>query len=754
MCVVVSGLVFAGATAARAQPHAGYIYPAGGQRGTTFEAVIGGQFLIGATNVLVSDDAVQVRVIEYQRPMPQGQFNDLRVQLRTLQQKRRTASGSGAGGTPDAGTNVWTAEDAAQMQQIRARILKNTPNRQGNPAIAESVIIQVTIASNAVATEREVRVRTPAGVSNPLLFCIGVLPETAEPREKVGSLESNFLRQLDPSAATAAAAASLPRRIAIPGVVNGQIMPGAVDRYRFEARAGQQIVAIVSARRLIPYLADAVPGWFQATASIMDADGREIAYADDFHFDPDPALRCVIPNDGEYVLMVKDAIYRGRHDFVYRVEIGELPFITSVFPAGGRMGSETRIELSGWNLATIQQSVQLSESGIQSIELDAGGARRQALPFAVDTLEECDEIEPNNTPERAQPVARTVIVNGRIGTPGDTDVFRFEGRTGDEIVVEVQARRLRSPLDSVLRLVDSSGRQIALNDDTEDRGDGLNTHHADSHLRATLPKSGAYYLHLGDARRHGGADHVYRLRISPPRPDFELRVVPSSVALRGGVSVPVTVHALRRDGFAGDISVALADAPAGFSLSGGIIPSDADRVRMTLTASGSRQGTVRLSLEGRAMISGSEVIRPVVPADDRMQAFAYKHLVPARQMFAFVFGRPTAGRIGLAEETPARIVRGGTVTVPLRGVAGFSDRFRFELSEAPDGICVDGVLSNRFGADILLRCDSGKPEPGLRGNLIVNLFPLGPGGNTNAPAARRPAPVGTLPAIPFEVAPH
>ena len=54
--------------------------------------------------------------------------------------------------------------------------------------------------------------------------------------------------------------------------------------------------------------------------------------------------------------------------------------------------------------------------------------------------------------------------------------------------------------------------------------------HADSLLTATLPADGAFYVHIGDAQRQGGPEYGYRLRISLPRPDFELRVVPSSVS--------------------------------------------------------------------------------------------------------------------------------------------------------------------------------------------------------------------------------
>ena len=99
-------------------------------------------------------------------------------------------------------------------------------------------------------------------------------------------------------------------------------------------RAAQDpaLVARAEARSLIPYLADAVPGWFQATLALKDADGIEGAYSDDHGFDPDPVISCRIPADGEYILEIHDAIYRGREDFVYRITMGALPFVTSVFP--------------------------------------------------------------------------------------------------------------------------------------------------------------------------------------------------------------------------------------------------------------------------------------------------------------------------------------------------------------------------------------------------------------------------------------
>ena len=46
---------------------------------------------------------------------------------------------------------------------------------------------------------------------------------------------------------------------------------------------------------------------------------------------------------------------------------------------------------------------------------------------------------------------------------------------------------------------------------------------------------------------------------------------------------------------------------------------------------------VRLTIEGRATIGGREVVHQAVPAEDRMQAFLWRHLVPAQELKCLVF---------------------------------------------------------------------------------------------------------------------
>lgn len=650
-------LVFAYAPSALAQrrPRIGYVYPAGGQAGAAFQVAVGGQFLDGVTRAWITGPGVTATVVEFNKPMGQGQFNQLRDQIREFQERKQAAERDAARGSKNS-TNVWTTSDEKQLAELRGRILKNPPNRNGTPAIAEIATMRVRIAADATPGEREIRLSTPAGLSNPLKFCIGQLPEFSDPPARAANPDADrFRERLGRQPTNTASKAE--SRITLPATVNGQIMPGEADRIRFNARKGQRLVIAASARALIPYLADAVPGWFQATLSLRDAKGRELAYNDDFRFHPDPVLHFEIPRDGEYALEIKDAIYRGREDFIYRITMGELPFVTGLFPLGGRAGIQTTVELQGWNLLQTNLAVKIESAApaVQSISVRNVGRVSNRLPFAVDVLPECPEQEANNTPATAQKISRPAVVNGRMDQPGDVDVFCFAGRAGDQIVAEVLARRLDSAVDSVLKLTDDRGRQLALNDDHEDRASGLNTHHADSRLFATLPADGNYFVHLNDAQRQGGPDCGYRLRLAAPRPDFELRVVPASLAARPGGTATLTMFALRKDGFTNTIEPLLLEAPEGFKLSSGKISGTNDQARLTLTfPSTPRHEPISLEFAGRAMVASGAMIRPAVPAEDMMQAFAYRHLVPSETLEAIILGRGTLAPSNRADSRTGR----------------------------------------------------------------------------------------------------
>ena len=188
------------------------------------------------------------------------------------------------------------------------------------------------------------------------------------------------------------------------------------------------------------------------------------------------------------------------------------------------------------------------------------------------------------------------------------------------------------------------------------------------------------------------------------------------------------------------------------------MPAGQDQVRLTLAVPAtSLTEPVSLCLEGRATIDGREVVRPAVPAEDMMQAFAYRHLVPVKELKVAVWTRRISGpTLSIQGETPVKIPAGGTARIQLNASAGSDahlDQFRFELHEPPEGIAVRKITPAERGIEIELQADAAKLKPGLRGNLIVDAFATDPAPMKKAkfkPNRPRTA-VGTLPAIPFEI---
>ena len=720
-------------------PHASYVYPAGGRQASTVQVRVGGRSLDGVSTVVVSGAGVRAQVAALDKPLTQRQISDLRDRVAELQKTAKTPA---------------ERREIADMRMM----IGESVRRNANPMLAEIATLSVTIDADAEPGPRELRLGTPVGLTNPITFVVGQLPEVSEKDEKLQPADTELT-------------------VALPATVNGrlipgdgdraqfplrqapQYMPGDVDRYRFTARAAQDLVCVVAARDLMPYLADAVPGWIQPTLTLYDAAGRQVAYDDDYRFQPDPVLHVRIPADGEYVLEIKDALYRGREDFVYRISIGELPFITGIFPLGGPVGAKTVVQLNGWNLPATRVTMDTTGAtpGLYPVTPPRGANGANRVPFAVDTLPEVTEREPNDTVKTAQRITTPTTVNGRIQEPGDVDVFAFQGRAGAEIVAEVLARRLGSPLDSSLELLDGQGRRVAFNDDWDDKASGLLTHQADSHIAATLPADGPYFLRIGDVQHNGGGDFGYRLRVSAPRPDFELRVSPAETGGGAGTCVPVTVTAIRRDGFTGDIVLNLKDGPRGLTLSGGVLPAGQDQVRITLgLPTTSSTESLPIVITGRGMVQGKSVEHRAVAAEDMMQAFAYHHLVPADSLRVSAVARG-------ARKVPVRVVTVQPVRIGPAAAARVRiafpvprafDKLAFELDSPPDGVSIGEATFSQNGAEFELLVDPAKAKAGLRGNLIVTVSgERVPQPNQPEPpaAARRRLPLATLPAIAFEI---
>jgi hypothetical protein len=143
---------------------------------------------------------------------------------------------------------------------------------------------------------------------------------------------------------------------------------------------------------------------------------------------------------------------------------------------------------------------------------------------------------------------------------------------------------------------------------------------------------------MGETTRKGGDEYGYRLRISPPQPDFELRAVPPSIGIRGKASAAVSVYALRKDGYDGPIKLSFKDLPEGFTSNPVTLPAGKDVTRLAVrTSLAGTDEPVSLTVVGSAKIDEREVVHEAVPAEDRMQAFLWRHLMPAQKLVAQVY---------------------------------------------------------------------------------------------------------------------
>jgi hypothetical protein len=134
-----------------------------------------------------------------------------------------------------------------------------------------------------------------------------------------------------------------------------------------------------------------------------------------------------------------------------------------------------------------------------------------------------------------------------------------------------------------------------------------------------------------------------------------------------------------------------------------------------------------------------------------MQAFAYRHLVTAKELLLCITGRGSTPR--LANRIPTRLrldplTRIRIATPAMKNVR----KVTFELREPPPGIAVQSVSQRGDSTEVVLSCDRTKLKSGEQGNLILEAYGERENNSSNASPRVQRIPLGTVPAIPFEVA--
>lgn len=180
-------------------------------------------------------------------------------------------------------------------------------------------------------------------------------------------------------------------------------------------------------------------------------------------------------------------------------------------------------------------------------------------PFAIGTLPEATETEPNDSLDQAQSLdAAGIVLNGVLSKNGDVDSFAVELRAGQTLIASIDSRgAFGTPLDAVLQVLSPEGFVLEQNDD--DRG-------MDPRIVFESPREGRYFVRAfgfpadpnSSINFAGGATWLYRLTLTTgPYVDH---VQP--LAVQSGITTPVEIIGWNLPAFAESLAVSPAAGDA------------------------------------------------------------------------------------------------------------------------------------------------------------------------------------------------
>jgi len=403
------------------------------------------------------------------------------------------------------------------------------------------------------------QVRTASGVSEYKTFFVGPFASTPEKEPN-----SDF-----------AAPQPVPLNTTVTGVVTNE----DVDYYVVEAKKGQRIAAEVEGMRLGTAL-------FDPYVAILNAKRFELASADDSPLvHQDAVVSAVAPEDGRYLIEIRESAYAGNGNCRYRLHIGNFPRPTAVYPAGGQIGQDVEVQFLGDAAGDFSQKFKLPAEPVALFDLEAStngqvspsGNRFRLFPHGNNM-----EVEPNDEIAKATPSELPKAFNGIIQKNGDVDFFKFAAKKGQVFDIECYARRIRSGLDPVMNLYKADGGGVAGNDDS--RG-------PDSFFRVTIPADGDYMLRITDHLGRGAKDFVYRVEMTTPSPKLTTTIPRFSrygqnrqwiVVGRGNRFA--TMINFGRGNFGGDLVLEPKDFPKGITIHAETLPNGANTLPVVFEA--------------------------------------------------------------------------------------------------------------------------------------------------------------------------
>ena len=458
------------------------------------------------------------------------------------------------GGT--VGSSIEMILSGSRLEDIQELILysEGLSVRALEPRGSNRVRAMIEIAPDCRLGEHQFRARTLSGLTEVRTFHVGPFP---------------ILKETEPNNERTQAQ-MVPRNTTVSGTITSE----DVDFFEFKGTKGERVSVELDAIRLGRVL-------FDGYIAITDSRGAILARCDDsILFLQDPVLSMMVPEDGFYQVQVRDTSWGGADDFHYRLHLGNFPRPTVVYPLGGPGGVPTEVTFLGDPKGPIRQTISPPKDGGETFEAIAksegtrspSGNRFRVVAFP-NVLESGDNQALTNACPATMPVP--VAFNGILSQPGEKDWFSFSALRKQPLELSIYARRLRSPVDSVLQLCDASGKVL----DTNDDGAG-----PDSVIKFTPEESGKYYLRVSDQLGRGGPEYAYRVEVTAPAPRVVLsipEVARYDTQGRQAIGVPrgnrvATLMRARRSSFNGDLQFDVPGLPTGMTVHAEAMPAGVD----------------------------------------------------------------------------------------------------------------------------------------------------------------------------------
>ncbi|MDF1825156.1 MAG: PPC domain-containing protein [Verrucomicrobiales bacterium] len=425
----------------------------------------------------------------------------------------------------------------------------------------------LVIAPDCRLGEHHLRVRCKSGISYARNFWVSQFPNVAE-------VEPND--DFD-----------VPQKIDLNVTIEAEAKAEETDFYQVSMKKGQRLSVEVEGLRINNIRQRIAIDPF---VSIFNKDGFELASADGSALlKQESILSMVIPEDGDYIVEIRDSAYQGRG--AYRAHIGTFPRPTGIFPAGGKPGEEMEFTMLGDVKGEYKTGATLpltTEEGTFGVLAKQDGLFPPSPnPVRVSDLTNVLEAEPND--ELREPAIKVLgalplAFNGILEKEGDIDIFKFTAKKGQSFRFKVYADTIGSPVDPVLNLYDAKFKSAGGSDDANGT--------KDSQVDLKAAEDGEYYVRVKDMLDRGGADYVYRIEAVASSPRIEVtmpEMLRRDLQYRKQFNVPrggyyaMVVNTTRRS-VSGELVFDLPDLPKGVTWESGTIPKTVSQFPILLKA--------------------------------------------------------------------------------------------------------------------------------------------------------------------------